>query len=110
VKIPKRVNTALDRAAEHARTTSVVLLLVVAAVVAVWLPALAAFAVGIAVGGVAVHARMSRKVARLRAEADDLLRENGALRHQATRVSQSSVTSGAVLTQRLPSIPEDDDR
>jgi hypothetical protein len=47
-------------------------------------------------------------VARLRAEADDLLRENGALRHEKTVIAKATDTSGSVLTQKLPSIPEDE--
>ncbi|MFL6051445.1 MAG: hypothetical protein ACJ72W_00800 [Actinoallomurus sp.] len=57
----------------------------------------------------AVHVRMSARVARLRAEADDLLRENGALRHEKTLIAKASVTSGSVLTQKLPGIPEEHD-
>jgi hypothetical protein len=109
VKIPRRVNAALDWAAGHSRVVLVVLPLLVASVAALWMPALAAFAVGLGVGGVAVHVRMSARVARLRAEADDLLRENGALRHQKTLIAKATVTSGSVLTQRMPSIPEEDD-
>jgi hypothetical protein len=109
VKIPRRVNAALDWAADHSRVVLVVLPLLVASVAALWMPALAAFAVGLGVGGVAVHVRMSARVARLRAEADDLLRENGALRHQKTLIAKATVTSGSVLTQRMPSIPEEDD-
>lgn len=108
MRIPRRLNATLDWAAAHARVILIVLPLAVAAVAVLWMPALAAFAVGIGVGGVAVHYRMSAKVARLRAEADDLLRENGALRHEKTVIAKATVTSGSVLTQKLPSIPEED--
>jgi hypothetical protein len=107
VKIPRRFNAVLDRAADHARVISIALLLAVAAATAVWIPALAAFAVGVGVGGVAIHVRMSAKVARLRAEADDLLRENGALRHEKRVIAKAGVASGTLLTQRFPSIPEE---
>jgi uncharacterized membrane-anchored protein YhcB (DUF1043 family) len=86
----------------------IVVPLAVAALAVLWMPALAALAVGVVVGGVAVHYRMSAKVARLRAEADDLLRENGALRHEKTVIAKATSTSGSVLTQKLPSIPEED--
>ncbi|MGH3373544.1 MAG: hypothetical protein ACRDP6_02270 [Actinoallomurus sp.] len=108
MKIPRRLNAVLDWAAGNARVLLVVLPLAVGVVAVLWIPAVAAFAVGIGVGGVAVHIRMSTKVARLRAEADDLLRENGALRHQKTVIAKASVTSESVLTQKLPSIPEDE--
>jgi membrane protein YdbS with pleckstrin-like domain len=108
VKIPRRLNATLDWAAKHFRVILIVVPLAVAALAVLWMPALAAFAVGVVVGGVAVHHRMSAKVARLRAEADDLLRENGALRHEKTVIAKTADPSGSVLTQKLPSIPEGD--
>jgi hypothetical protein len=107
VKIPRRLNATLDWAAANARITLIVLPLAVAALAVLWMPALAAFAVGVGLGGVVVHIRMSTRVARLRAEADDLLRENGALRHEKTMIAKATDVSGSVLTQKLPSIPED---
>jgi hypothetical protein len=109
VRIPRSLNAALDRAATNTRLILIVLPLMVAAVAAAWLPALAAFAVGIGVGGVAVHVRMSARIARLHAEADDLLRENGALRHEKNMIAKTSVASGSVLTQKLPSIPGEEE-
>jgi hypothetical protein len=109
VKIPRRLNAALDWATDHARIILTVVPLVVAAVAVLWMPAVAAFVVGIGVGGVTVHYRMSARVARLRAEADDLLRENGALRHEKTLIAKTADPSGSVLTQKLPSIPEPND-
>ena len=108
MRIPRRVNALLDWAAHNARVILVVLPLAVAAIAVLWMPALAAFAVGVGAGGVAVHFRMTAKVARLRAEADDLLRENGALRHEKTVIAKANVSSVSVLTQKLPSIPEQD--
>jgi hypothetical protein len=108
VKIPRRLNALLDRAADHARLILIVLLLAVAAATALWIPALAAFAVGVGAGGVAIHLRMTAKVARLRAETDDLLRENGALRHQRTVAARATAASGTSLTQKFPSIREKD--
>lgn len=109
MKIPKVINVALDWVGAHARVVLIVLPLAVAALAVAWLPALAAFAVGVGVGGVAVHGRMTKRVVRLRAEADDLLRENGALRHEKNVMARSAITSGSVLTQKLPSIPLEDD-
>jgi hypothetical protein len=109
VKIPRRLNATLDWTTDNARAILIITPLAVAAVAVLWMPAVAAFAVGIGVGGVAVHFRMSARVARLRAEADDLLRENGALRHEKTVIAKATDMSGSVLTQKLPSIPEGDD-
>lgn len=108
VKIPRWLNAALDWMADNARVILIVLFLAIAAVTVLWVPALAAFAVGVLVGGVAVHGRMSARMARLRAEADALLRENGALRHQKTMIARATVASGSVLTQKLPIIPDED--
>jgi hypothetical protein len=109
VKIPRRLNAALDWIGDHARVVLIVLPLVVAAVAVLWMPALAALAVGVGVGSVTVHFRMSKRVARLRAEVDDLLRENGALRHRRNMIARANVTSESVLTQKLPAIPEETD-
>jgi hypothetical protein len=109
VKIPRRLNSALDRVADHARIMLIVVPLVVAAIAVLWMPAVAALAVGVGVGSVVVHSRMSKRVARLRAEVDDLLRENGALRHRRTMLARANVTSESVLTQKLPAIPEESD-
>jgi hypothetical protein len=110
LRIPKRVNNALDWAEEHIRVITVVTALVVVSVAALWMPALAAFVLGVLVGGFVVRRWMARRMARLRAEADDLLRENGALRHEKTVLSQGVIASSGQLTQRLPVIRPADER
>lgn len=109
MRIPKRLNAMLDRLAGRTPIISIVLVLVVAAVTAPWLPALAAFVAGTGVGGVAVHVRMSARVARLRAEADDLLRETGALRHENAVIARVGAATGSEVTHKLPTIPQPDD-
>ncbi len=69
----------------------------VAALAVPWLPALGAGA-----GGVAAHVRVSAKVARLRAEADDLLRESGALCHEKAVIARMSAASVSEVTHKLP--------
>jgi hypothetical protein len=110
VKIPKRVNNALDWAENNIRVITIVTVLVVVSGAALWLPALAAFGLGALIGGVVVRWRLVRRLARLRAEADDLLRENGALRHRNTMLSRGVAVSSGQLTQKLPIIPRDDER
>ncbi|RKS76875.1 hypothetical protein BZB76_2242 [Actinomadura pelletieri DSM 43383] len=113
MRIPKRVNTVLDWMEEHRLALGVVVLLVAIALVAtlapisVGIPA-ATFILGIAVGGFTVHVRSSRRIARVRAEVDNLLRENGALRHRNTVLASGVITREAQETQALMSIPEDD--
>jgi len=83
---------------------------VAAAAAAMWLPLLAGFILGIAFGGFAVQLRLGKRLGRLRREVDDLLRENGSLRHRNTVLSSGIITREAQMTQALVSIPEDDER
>ncbi|MGP4022299.1 hypothetical protein [Actinomadura sp. 3N407] len=113
MRIPKRVNTVLDWMEQHYPALGVVVALVVVALVATLAPSsvgvpAACFVLGVAAGGFAVHVRSSRRVARSRAEVDNLLRENGALRHRNTVLASGVITREAQETQALVSIPEDD--
>ncbi|GAA4388372.1 hypothetical protein GCM10023088_61640 [Actinomadura verrucosospora] len=113
MRIPKRVNTVLDWVEEHLLALAVVVALVVVALVATLAPSavglpVAGFVLGAAAGGLVVHLRMSRRVARARSDIDNLLRENGALRHRNTVLASGVITRGAQETQALVSIPEDD--
>jgi hypothetical protein len=107
VKIPKPVNAAWDWAEAHIRPIALVVSLCIAAGTVLWISQLAAFVVGVTIGGLVVQTRMAARVARLRAEADDLLRENGSLRHRNTILTSGVISSQALLTQRLPMIPDD---
>jgi hypothetical protein len=55
-----------------------------------------------------VHVRLSRRISRARADVDNLLRENGALRHRNTVLASGVITRESQETQALVSIPEDD--
>ncbi|WP_433463732.1 hypothetical protein [Spirillospora sp. CA-128828] len=113
MRIPKRVNTVLDWMEQHYLALAVVLALVVVALVATLAPPAAGFpaagfVLGGAAGGLLVHVRLSRRIARARADVDNLLRENGALRHRNTVLASGVITREAQETQALVSIPEDD--
>ncbi|NDU71307.1 hypothetical protein GWI34_01535 [Actinomadura sp. DSM 109109] len=113
MRIPKRVNTVLDWVEQHLLALTVVSALVVVALVATLAPAavgipVAGFVLGAAAGGLLVHVRMSRRVARARSDIDNLLRENGALRHRNTVLASGVITREAQETQALVAIPEDD--
>lgn len=113
MRIPKRVNTVLDWMEQHYPALGVVVALVLVALVATLAPSsvgipAACFILGLAAGGFVVHVRSSRRVARARAEVDNLLRENGALRHRNTVLASGVITREAQETQALVSIPEDD--
>ncbi|GAA2291690.1 hypothetical protein GCM10010402_57680 [Actinomadura luteofluorescens] len=113
MRIPKRVNTVLDWVEQHLLAFAVVVALVVVALVstlappAVGLP-VAGFVLGAAAGGLVVHLRLSRRIARARSDNDNLLRENGALRHRNTVLASGVITREAQETQALVAIPEDD--
>ncbi|WP_131741402.1 hypothetical protein [Actinomadura roseirufa] len=114
MRIPKRVNAVLDWMEHHFVALAVVVALVAVALVATLAPPVvglpvAAFILGLAGGGFLVHLRMSRRVARVRGEVDDLLRENGALRHRNTVLASGVITREAQETQAFVAIPEDDD-
>jgi hypothetical protein len=109
VKIPRRVNAAWDWVDKHVRIRWVVATVAaVAAVVATapWVPELSAFILGAAVSGAVVRSRMAVRAAKLRAEVDDLLRANGALRHEKTMLASGVLSAQSLLTQRLPMIPD----
>ncbi|GAA4317331.1 hypothetical protein GCM10023178_27980 [Actinomadura luteofluorescens] len=113
MRIPKRVNTVLDWVEQHLLAFAVVVALVVVALVstlappAVGLPVVG-FVLGAAAGGLVVHLRLSRRIARARSDNDNLLRENGALRHRNTVLASGVITREAQETQALVAIPEDD--
>ncbi|MFD0901389.1 hypothetical protein [Actinomadura sediminis] len=118
MRIPKRVNAVLDWMEQHSRALAVVFVLVVLVIVlvalvtalvppAVGLP-IAGFVLGASAGGYMMHARMARRVARVRREVDDLLRENGALRHRYNVLASGVITREAQETQAIVPIPEDD--
>ncbi|MFB4297162.1 hypothetical protein [Actinomadura sp. NTSP31] len=114
MRIPKRVNAVLDWMEQHFGALAVVVALVIVALVATLAPPLvglpiAGFVLGLAAGGFLVHVRLSRRIARARSEVDDLLRENGALRHRNTVLASGVISRGAQETQALVAIPEDDE-
>jgi hypothetical protein len=113
VRIPKRVNAVLDWVEQHFVALAAVVALVVVALVALLAPAavgfpVAGFVLGTAAGGFVVHMRLSRRIARARSDVDNLLRENGALRHRNTVLASGVITRESQETQALVSIPEDD--
>lgn len=109
MRIPRRVNTAWDWVEQHVSMVWVIATVAGVAATVRWIPALAAFILGAAVSGFVVRLRMAARVAALRAETDDLLRENGALRHEKTVLTSGVIAAQSVLTQRLPMIPEPPD-
>lgn len=114
MRIPKPVNAALDWAEQHFGAVAAVVAMVVAAAAALALPSVvglpvAALVLGTAFGGFAVYARMARRLARARRDNDDLLRENGALRHRNTILSSGVITRESQATQALLMIPDDED-
>jgi hypothetical protein len=108
VKIPKSVNTTLDWAGHNGRAVAAVVTALIVAISVAWAPLLAASVLGIAVGGFAVHLRMAPRQKALRADVDDLLRQNGALRREKLRLASGVLTRESQLTHMMPAIPEDE--
>jgi hypothetical protein len=105
VRIPKRVNDAWDWAERHSRGLTVTVVLIVVCGAAFLLPAAATLVLGAAVGGALVYNRMSRRQRRLRAEIDELLRENGALRHERTVLASGVIAAETQTTEKIMIIP-----
>lgn len=113
MRIPKRVNAVLDWIELHRLALGVVVALTAVALLATLAPRSvgipgAGFVLGLAAGGLLVHVRLSRRIVRARADVDNLLRENGALRHRNTVLASGVITREAQETQALMAIPEDD--
>ncbi|MCP2334758.1 hypothetical protein [Actinomadura rupiterrae] len=114
MRIPKPVNAALDWAEQHFGALATAVALVAAAAAALLLPRsvglpLAGFVLGMAVGGFVVYTRMAKRLARARKENDDLLRENGLLRHRNTVLTSGVITRESQATQALLMIPDEDE-
>jgi hypothetical protein len=107
VRIPKSVNSALDWAGHNVRIVAAVGAAVIVSISMWWAPVVAALVLGIAIGGLTVHLRMTRRQARLNADIDDLLRQNGALRREKLTLASGVLTSQRQLTHKLPVIPDD---
>ncbi|MQY06636.1 hypothetical protein [Actinomadura macrotermitis] len=113
MRIPKPVNAALDWAEHHRKALAAVIALALAAGAVLGAPPavgypVAAFIAGLAAGGFWIHVRLTKRVLRARAEIDDLLRQNGALRHRNTVLSSGVITRESQTTQALIMIPDDD--
>lgn len=109
MRIPKRVDAAWDWAERHGRALFAGTVLLLITVGALWLPALGALVAGLVVGGALARWRSVKGLARLRADNDELLRQNGALTHRIALLEQGVKEQASLTTQRLPFIPEPDE-
>ena len=109
MKIPKRVNAALDWLGHNVRIVAAVgAALIISISVWWWIPLLSVFVLGVAVGGIVVHERLAARQAALRKDIDDLLRQNGALRREKLTLASGVIAKQTQLTAKLPVIPEED--
>ncbi len=108
MKIPKRVNAALDWMGHNVRIVAVVSAALIISIV-MWpgVPLLSAFVLGAVIGGTIVHQRLASRQAALRSDIDDLLRQNGALRREKLTLASGVIAKQAQLTAKLPVIPDD---
>jgi hypothetical protein len=108
LKIPKRVNAALDWTGRNVRIVAAVgAALIISIVMWSWVPLLSAFVLGAVIGGAIVHQRSAARQASLRSDVDDLLRQNGALRREKLTLASGVIAKQSQLTAKLPVIPED---
>jgi hypothetical protein len=108
LKIPKRVNATLDWMGHNVRMVAAVgAALIISILTWSWAPAVAAFVLGVTIGGTIVHRRMAARQAALRSDIDDLLRQNGALRREKLTLASGVLAKQTQLTAKLPVIPED---
>jgi hypothetical protein len=106
LRIPKRVNAALDWMGGNVRIVAAVVAALIISISVWWIPLLSAFVLGAAVGGIAVHQRMAARQAALRSDIDDLLRQNGALRREKLTLASGVIAKQSQLTAKLPVIPD----
>jgi cytochrome c556 len=108
LKIPKRVNAALDWMGHNVRRVAAVgAAVIISIAIWSWVPALSALVLGVAIGGTIVHQRMASRQAALRSDIDDLLRQNGALRREKLTLASGVLAKQTQLTAKLPVIPDD---
>jgi hypothetical protein len=106
VKISRRVDIALGWVERYGLALVVALVLAVVAALLRWQPVLAALVLGSALGGLPVQLWMSGRVRKTRREMDEVLRQNGALRHRNILLSSGVMARDAQPTQVLIAIPE----
>lgn len=108
MKIPKRVNAAWDWAERNIRILAIIIAAVIVAGSVMFVPVLASFVLGLVAGGLIVNQRKNKRLARQRSDVDNLLRENGALRHRNTVLASGVLTAESRMTQQIMIIPEDE--
>jgi hypothetical protein len=108
LKIPKRVNAALDWVAHNVRSVAAVCAALIISFV-IWprVPLLSAFVMGAVLGGTIVYQWSASRQAALRSDIDDLLRQNGALRREKLTLASGVIAKQTQLTAKLPVISED---
>lgn len=115
MRIPRRVDRAWDWLERWCVTIVVVLATAAAVGVIVVasmrsrsfsMPVPAAAGLGGVAAGALVYTRMARRLGRVRAEVEELLRENGALRHHNTVLAGGVIARGTEVTRQLATIPD----
>ncbi|OLT13879.1 hypothetical protein BJF79_19520 [Actinomadura sp. CNU-125] len=92
---------------KHRGALAATVALVATAASVMWWPPLAGFVLGIAAGGFGVHLRRANRLAKAKREVDNLLRENGALRHRNTVLSSGVIAQGTQVTHKLMPIVDE---
>jgi hypothetical protein len=101
VKIPRRVDASLSWLERNFRALAITTTIASAATSALWQPVLAAFILGLAIGGFTIHLRLANRLAKARKEIGDLLRDNGALRHRNTVLRSGVIAQDTQVTHKF---------
>lgn len=106
MKIPRRVDASLDWLEKRIGVLAAAVAMIATAASTLWLPSFAGFIPGLAIGGLVVHLRLTKRLSKARRDVDDLLRDNGALRHHNTVLASGVIAQGTQVTHKFVPIGE----
>ncbi len=106
MKIPRRVDASLDWLEKHISALAATAAMIITAASTLWLPSFAGFIPGLAIGGLFVHLRLTKRLVKARRDIDDLLRDNGALRHRNNVLTSGVISQDTQMTHKFVPIGE----
>ncbi|TMR42228.1 hypothetical protein [Actinomadura geliboluensis] len=106
MRIPRRVDASLEWLEKHIGALAATVAMIITAASTLWLPSFAGFIPGLAIGGLFVHLRLTKRLAKARRDVDDLLRDNGALRHRNTILTSGVIAQDTQMTHKFVPIGE----
>lgn len=101
MRIPRRVDASLGWLERHIGVLAAIAAMMATAASAIWLPSFGGFVPGLAIGGLFVQLRLAKRLAKARRDIDNLLRDNGALRHRNTVLTSGVIAQGTQVTHKF---------